>query len=180
MAKLNNYSLLIGLQPEQVAKIEKAIPEETSTENRLARVATSLLMDLATGGIMLSPAEVKHIREALPDPTGDNIVEAVERGVNRRRGHYVAEWEIDPVYLPYLQEIAQSRGRTIEWLIQEGMSWVMDKGWLYDFVADAAPLKMSETDHAEVAAILGKPHFTGTDVAEWIKARSEKMVGILE
>jgi hypothetical protein len=155
------------------AAVNNIVPEGTAPAEAAQRVgeyASWAMDELSQGGLLLSADSIARMEESVGQlQTPEDVVKAVETGQRRREGQVVVEWVVDPTYLPNLEEIAQSSGRSVQQLMQDVMDTAMAKGWLYEWNPEPVPLMFSEEDLLEVGEIIGVENPTGTDITSWIR-----------
>jgi len=170
------FLIELELTPTQTKSISAKVPGDYPDSYKIAGVAKGAMLDIADGGFVVDGKVAKQI-EALTGPIGDaqDLVSFVERGVGREDGATVVTWKADPVYLPLLEQAAQSQGSTVQEVMQGLMDYACGQGWLYDINPESKVLFLSREDAKAMAEILGTNpgNVTGTDMADFIRRSVE-------
>lgn len=178
MAQVNEMppkltGILVSVNKNVVDAIAPAGAEQAEAARSVGEYASWALGELADGGLLLSASDVARMEEAVGNlKSPADIVTAMESGHSRKEGKVIIPWSVDPVYLPNLEEIAETTGRSVEGLLQDVMDTAMSKGWLYEWNPEPVPLMFSEDDLAEIAEIIGVDAPTGTDIASFIRQQT--------
>lgn len=160
------------LAEEQIERLAAAVPEELSVVAKLSGIATGLLRDLADGAIMLDSQTSRHVLGLIGSI--EELVPSLERANHMHQGRIVAEWLLDPIWLPALEEMATMQGVTVQDLVQNAMDYAMDQGWLYQIPVEPMKLRFAPEDLKVLAEIIGVENPTGTDIARWITKQAEE------
>lgn len=149
------------------------VPEEGSPV-LLGRIATNLLGQLASGGMMLDPNSTQRIFDVLPNADPQQVATAVEQSRNRKGGQVHYTFAMDPVFLGPLEEIARMQGRPVEDVIQEGVNHIFQMGGLYHLPNDFIQMRLDAADHRMLTQAMGlrdDEHFSGTELAEFVRSK---------
>jgi len=164
----------VSISQNQIDRLTAAVPEEMSVVAKLSGIATGLLRELADGGVLLDCATSRQILDLIG--TLDQLVPTLEKVGKVRQGGIVAEWRLDPVWLPAIEEIGKVQGRSVQEVVQDAMDYVMEQGWLYQIPAELPKVRFDPEDLKAVAEIIGIENPTGTDIAEWVKAQAQEPI----
>lgn len=127
-----SFKIVLTLPEDQVAKI--ACGNEPI--KAIIAQATYLLAQFANGGMMLSPETVARMDIAAGRRVSEEDLPQLLGEATHKDGRVKAEWLLDPIDIPALDERAKSAGRTRQEYIQEFMDEVKEKGWLWDYSSD--------------------------------------------
>jgi hypothetical protein len=165
----------VVMPKEAYERVQQLIEGDTPAAQKVETVCNQLVKDLSEGGLMLSGLEMQRIRDSVPDGDAAGIIEAVEEGAGTENGQLIIKWRLDPTLVGPIQEIADSQGMTVDEVTQNLMDTCCDNGWFYDFLPKAHALFMDEAEFKNLAAVVGNPTMTGTDLLAWLKEK-----GVLE
>lgn len=168
--KTKTFSIEVSLTDSQAAAFDQTVQGDMPIGRKLSGIATGVLAHVADGGMVIDPITMGRITDLVGEITNcEDLVPHIEKSTGRRDGCLVAEWLIDPTYEPMLRGIAESQGRTVQEIVQDGMNYAMGQGWLYEVTAQPEKVLFAEEDMVAVREILGKERVTGTDIAKFIR-----------
>jgi hypothetical protein len=168
------FSVDINLSEHNVNLLLASAKQSGPSSQIIGRMAAGVLTEIAEGGVLLPKSVVDRIVEmmgSLSNPR--DLIPVVEKAYNRKDGQVAAEWRIDPIYMPYLEDAAISQGRTVQQLIQDCMDTAMDKGWLYELDPQPHRLLITAEDMEALRGALGKDDVHGSDLVEYILQQRE-------
>ena len=163
------YGIEVELEDADVEKVVASLDQPLSTTQKLGCIAGGLLADLAGGGIMVSPEHAARVRSVLPEADANSIAEQVERAAGRHGESLILEWEVDPTYVPYMEEIAQARGCTVREVLQQMMDFTIGQGIVENLPEEPRRLTVTEEDYRFLRQLLGKENIFGADLVQWAR-----------
>jgi len=131
----------------------------TSTQEEVATdLANYFLREYAAGGLMVKATDITTVEEVLGEKvqTGQQIASAFLSTKGRAEGQFVLTAEIDPAFMPNIEELCQWRGITPNDLLQEMMSYAMTEGWLYSFEGRGGRFDATEEDKSWMDDFMGR------------------------
>ncbi len=168
------------MSKETVVSTSVALPQEaweflnktkgnSSVGDRLAGYSRWFMTRQASGGMMIEPEHMDYLAGLNKGRRFENsrdVVSAVEIALKRDDGQYSFTIKVDPTLVKSLEEAAAWQGLSGEQLLDMIVNQVMVNGWCYEFSPDNGRLlPFSKEDIDALSAALGKPVFTGAEVA---------------
>lgn len=136
---------------------------------KLAAFVKWFISRQARGGLMLEPEDCDYLAKINKDTrfaTSKDVVRAVEVALKREDGQYSFTIAVDPEYIEALEQQAQYNGTTVDKFLEHVGNSVLNNGWYAEFTPTNGCLTpISESDLTTARRVLGKFHFTGTDLA---------------
>jgi predicted RNase H-related nuclease YkuK (DUF458 family) len=175
MAK-KTYSIEVELTDQQAKSLCKLVKQDIPESRKIGGIAAHALIEVAEGGLILDAQIYQQIRGVVGEIVDQQeLVKMVEASRHRRDGSIEATWRPDPTYLPVLQEVATSRGQSLQDMVQEVMDYVTGQGWMYQLAPDTKQIFFTVGQAEKIQEWLGKDgHFTGDELfhALFAKARA--------
>lgn len=169
MAK-TNYGVTVRLNPEHADLIAEHIESEAPLPEKLGATASGLLTDLAKGGIMIPPDYADRIRKSTGQLDAVDITERCEGSVGMRGDASLVTWAPDPMWVGYLQNLADNQGLTLNQQVKSVLDHAFEQGWLGTAAPDPWKLLFTKEQHRWLSDALGKGDcLTGLDVIEFVE-----------
>jgi hypothetical protein len=160
------YFLELSLREEERKLLESLMVEgDVSIEDVVERIVENL----AAGAMLISPEATERILRIADSE--DKIVELVEAAASRSGSAYIATWKVDPAWLPAIQDIARTRGTTVDQVIQEAMDFMMDQGHLFFTTQEPKRIRFPESAWRQLTQALGKKDIYYTDILELVSRK---------
>lgn len=176
MASNNSVNVPITVNLTQpvfqiMQEANKDIPLATALSNK----ATVFFDNLANGGMMLTPDQIKKIEQVYKKPIdrGADVVAAVQAGSSIEDDSRVRKWKLDPVYDEPLEEAARNAGRSVDELLSDMMNMAIENNWIFGFVPQNGPVFLTEADLRYWQQATGKQKPTGADMTEAVKKMTQ-------
>lgn len=174
MAKSLTLSINVSLPEPAVETLTNSVPGiGKDTLTTIGGLATGLLLDLADGGMMLSPTIMRQIVKLDPGVKSPAaVVDLAEKVTHRRGDALVAEWVVDPVYEARLREQAEMSSIGIRQLVQNIMDQIISRGIFFRIVPEPHMLLFGPEDIAMFRDMLGRQEdelLTGTEIANYVR-----------
>lgn len=165
MAKkpIRTIPIALFLDDDQAAAVQNV--------GALQDVASNVVRQLADGGMMLSARTVSDITDIIGEFDPDILVASVQSAANRKEGQYSGEWRVDPAWVSGLKDRAESRGQTMQQLVQDMMDYALGNGWLESMDNPPHMVFLSAEDLQYIKQSLGVESVTGTDLVELLRAQ---------
>lgn len=160
-------------QKQQDALLAVGRKEGLRDTQVLGGIATGALIDYAAGGIMLSGDTVSRLQKFLRDPSDEReILRLVESGAKRHGDHTVIEYEIDPVWITPLQDMAASQGRTLHDLVHECLQIAFQQNWFYQMeIPGLRTINLTDADYNRLRQLMGTDQVIGSDLVKLFEGR---------
>lgn len=171
MAK-TKFGLTVQLNSEHADLIADNIAGEAPLPIKLEGVASGLLSDLAKGGIMIPPAYAERIRTATGQLDAVDITERCERTVGMKGDGPVVDWTPDPMWVGYLQSLADNQGITLRRQVETVMNHAFEQGWFGSAAPDPFKLLLTKEQYELLEKALGKPDVTGQDIIDFVEGNT--------
>lgn len=155
------------------AALRKITDGAENPNARLSAVASKQLTEIAAGGILVRAAVVDYLQKHADKPIAseEDLKELCERTLKIKDGKCVIGFEVDPTIQRPLADFAKAQGKSFEQFVKDSMGVVLANGWLYDLNRyNVSPVFFSDTQRAEVAAIMGVQNFDADSLIEFLKA----------
>ena len=168
--KLVNVNITVALSDTNLRSLQ-SITGSSDQYGGLASLATTTLTQLAEGGAMIDPLTARHIEQAVgrfDNPM--DLIPLIEKGAGKDGSNTVIPLKLDPVNMPYWENLAEQQGVTVEAMFQNAIDHIIDQDWLYVIEPQPRKLRVTEDDYKQIAAVIGKPNPSGCDIAEFIKS----------
>jgi hypothetical protein len=170
---LRTLSIDVSLSGAHLAALDNAVQEGLPLTRKLGGIATSLLCDLAGGGLVVPPEVMSRITAMTGEITSaKQLIPFIEKGVNLDDGSPCGKWRMDPTYMPYWEEVAAANGITVHQMIQSLCDYFVDSGWLNGSVIPGAEelirIRLTPEQYKSLQETLGKDHVTGADIMELV------------
>lgn len=170
MARYSNFALVVGLEPTQAEKLAAEISGNETLVEKLGKVATTALRELARGGALIPHEWAERVDTAIGTLSPQAIVEHVEKAVNRQGDAVVIPWVVDPTQIAYYQTLAENAGITLERQLKSIMDYAYAQGWLGMAAPEADKILLTREQYAWLQEQFGKDIVTGEDVIERLRA----------
>ncbi len=143
-----------------------ATVKDQPVERTLAGRAEVLLENIATGGMVLSPDQVRNIENVTGKEInrGADIVAAVQAANDMEENSFVHKVTVDPIWKEPLEQKAVETGRTVDQLLTDAVAIGFENNWIYGMVPDNPPIFFTNADLAYWQRETGKPRPSGADV----------------
>lgn len=137
----------------------------------LAQKATVIFDNLANGGVLLTPDQVRKIEQASRKEInrGADVVAAVQGGNNIEEDAKVRKWRLDPVYDDPLEEMARTTGRSVDDLLSDMMNMAIENNWIFGFIPSNGPVFLTDSDLRYWQQVTGKQNPMGADITAAMK-----------
>lgn len=166
MAKNNTFAILVNLSDADAGAIGAASDPSQALEINLGRAATGLLRDYARKGVMIPPEYADRIETAIGNTEPASITEHVEASVKRRGEATVVEWIIDPTQILFFQELANSRGFSLENQLKSAMDYAYMQGWFNQNTPDPYKILLTQEQYRQLQNMFDQDIVTGYDVMQ--------------
>ncbi len=174
------YAIEVSVSTGHLDKMMKSSygGKHESIAAMLSSAATVLIRDLASGGMMLDPDSVARIdKVAGQHSNGPELARAVENAFAQDAGRMVVKWYIDPTYYGSLEENARIRGCTVQEMVQDGMNWVMEQGWLWDLDSNLESIRFTKEGMRELKTLLDRTNISSADILEALRQTPVEVAG---
>ena len=132
-----------------------------------------ILTQMATGGVMFSPEEVKLVLDStgVQLGTAEDLIPYISDVAGMVDGKHRVTVLIDPANYPAYEELARTQERTVDALMQEVVDAVQENEWVYELHPRPHHVLMTEKGAERLAEILGSTFNTGTELADLIEKK---------
>jgi predicted RNase H-related nuclease YkuK (DUF458 family) len=176
MAAKKTYSIDIELTDQQCKNLCRMVKQDLPESRKIGGIALHALTEIGDGGLVIDAKIYDQIRAIVGEIVNQqDLVKMVEASRGRRDGGIVATWRPDPTYMSVLEDVAASRGETVQALAQEIMDYVTGQGWMYQLAPETKQVFFTREQAKKVGEWLDKGvDFTGQDIcnALFSKARA--------
>lgn len=175
MAKLKTFVVDIQLNEQQQKFLCGDWQPPTPDTAKVQRTAQEAMSSLGDGGVVLDGKIVEQLSRLIGKAyCQQDIVKLVEAGLHRKNGSVEVSWTPDPQYIPVLEELARTRGASVQGMAQDIMDHATGAGWFYQFRPDTKILFLSREQGEMIAEWLGrKENFTGQDLFDALFNKSK-------
>ena len=163
------YGLTVQLDGSDADAIADNIAGEAPLPIKLEGVASKLLSDYAKGGIMITPAYADRIQTAVGHLDVVDITERCERTVGMKGEAQVVDWTPDPMWVGYLQNLADNQGITLRRQVETVMNHAFEQGWFGSAAPDPWKILLTKEQYEYLEKTLGKKDVTGEDIIEFVE-----------
>lgn len=165
----------IELKAEQIpvlAGMMDQVPGHTEVQY-VRDMAESVLSQIATGGVLFTPDEVKLIQDStgVELGTAEDLIPLLSAETGVQDGMHRVVVLIDPANYPAYEELARTQERTVDALMQEVVDMVQENEWVYELHPRPRQVLMTETAASELAEVLGAEFATGADLVRLIQQK---------
>jgi len=150
-------------------------PETMTKAQKIRDMAEQALTELATGGVMFTPDEVKLVHDStgVTLSTAEELIPFIVDIAAMEDGFHVVKVKIDPEYYRAYEEIAQGRESTVDTIVQEITDQVIRDGWIEELRPYPRHVVMNEAAAAELEEVLGGKFQTGTELLDLVRKKLE-------
>lgn len=161
----------VPLSDAQLKVLAEGALGEGTPADKVRGVTVTIMQQLADGGMMLSPLDMKKIVQSTGiDPaSGSDLLPFLAKGTGRRDGMRIVEVVLDPVYESAYEEIAKFQGRTLDDLFNDVVRQILDNEWVYEVNPRPAAVLMAPEDKAELEDLLGAKFENGTALIKLLR-----------
>ena len=169
MAKQNNkeFKLPIELTIDQstYSKLVSAVGS-SNISDPVKELIEEFLIQYSQGGFVISANDINRMSQAAGEAITSSlkVVEAVDKVSHRREGAYEFSVSVDPNMVETFNDVATSKGMSLQDIVQEAWASACAAGWLYAVPTPCQQFLLSEGQHNKVAQILGTNTFNGSDI----------------
>lgn len=151
-----------------------------ATKQDLARVTSYLLEQYARGGIMIPATKVRYLSDTagVPVVSANDVLEIVDNVVHRKtpNGTLRVTYDVDPSFVGPLEDVARAQGRTLEAIVQEGLTLVLTNSWLYALPLDGLTAVFTSDARQRLERLMGTDQITGQSILEFTEGLASKGV----
>ena len=169
MGKAINYGVTVAIEERLAGVIASNVAGQATTAEKLGAVASGLLADLASGGVMLAPEWAKRVEASVGSLDPQAIVAKVEAAAGRLGEAMVVTWVLDPVWQGWLLQQCEVWGITIEQCLKSHQDHMLIQGHLGSSAPDPFKLLLSQEQYRWLQQRLKKDLITGNDVIECLQ-----------
>lgn len=159
-----NYGLVASLPPATMDAVAGRLPGNGTAAEKVSGFVTSLLRDLATGGIFIPPDWAARVRAVLDPASPERITETVEKVAQRRGDCTVVEWVVDPTQVNFYREQADNNGLTLEQQVKAHLDYAFANGWLGTGAPEPFKILLTGEQYRRLQERFLKDIVTGADV----------------
>jgi len=166
------YGIIVQLEDGHAETIAENITSLAPLPDKLGIAASGLLTDLAKGGIMIPSDYAQRIRAATGQLDAVDITERAERTVGMKGDAVVVDWTPDPMWVGYLQNLADNQGLTLRQQVKTVMNHAFEQGWLGQGAPDPFKILLTKEQYEWLEKALNKPDVTGADIIDFVESKT--------
>lgn len=168
MARNNElvFMLTVPLSSVDANAITMRVEPGETAADKLSRVATSLLRDLAKGGVMLAPEWAGRVQAAIGTVDSETIATHVEKAVGRSGDSTRVEWIVDPTQIGFYMEQAENAGISLNQQLKAHLDYAYQNGWLGSSAPDPFKILLTKDQYKALQNLFAKDVVTGQDVID--------------
>ena len=132
----------------------------------LQSLISDFLNQFADGGFVITSSDIDHMSKAAGKrvDTSRAVVEIVDEKNGKHYGAHSFRVTVDPNMVGTFNDVAHSRGMTMQDIVEEAWNSVTAMGWLYAVPTPCEHFFINPAQHLAASRLLGKNGFSGADL----------------
>lgn len=149
------------------------------TKQDFGKILNYMLEQYAKGAILIPFTRVQYLSDLVKAPltSSEDILEVIENGVRRSTpsGTLRVYYDLDPAYAIPIEEVAHAQGRTVDQIVHECLSLVLNNSWAYALNCTGGTINFTTESRDELERVMCKSPITGQDILEWATKAADEL-----